>query len=182
VIIVVLSLLPGRRYIPRLLTALCQQCREAVVRGLLGFGGNPSSSEERMTPENQRLVRGSFAKVAPIAPAAAAMFYDRLFALDPSLRPLFKGDMQEQGRKLMAMIGTAVANLDRLETILPAVQDLGRRHATYGVQPAHYDTVATALLWTLEQGLGPDFTPATRDAWVEAYTTLAGVMIEAAAV
>ena len=134
-----------------------------------------------MTPDSQRLVRESFAKVAPIAPAAAAMFYDRLFVLDPSLRPLFKGDMDEQGRKLMTMIGTAVANLHRLDAIVPAVQDLGRRHAGYGVRPSHYDTVASALLWTLEQGLGDDFTPATRQAWIECYTVLAGTMQEAAA-
>ena len=87
-----------------------------------------------MTPEAQRLVRESFAKVAPIAPAAAAMFYDRLFELDPALRPLFKGDMAEQGRKLMSMIGVAVANLGKLDVILPAVRDLGRRHAGYGVR------------------------------------------------
>ena len=82
-----------------------------------------------MTPEAQRLVRESFAKVTPIAPAAAAMFYDRLFVLDPALRPLFKGDMAEQGRKLMSMIGVAVANLGKLDVIVPAVRDLGRRHA-----------------------------------------------------
>jgi hemoglobin-like flavoprotein len=137
--------------------------------------------ETAMTPDAQRLVRESFAKVTPIAPAAAAMFYDRLFVLDPALRPLFKGDMAEQGRKLMSMIGVAVANLSKLDVIVPAVRDLGRRHAGYGVQQAHYDTVATALVWTLEQGLGDDFTPATRQAWVEAYTILAGVMQQAAA-
>ena len=135
-----------------------------------------------MTPENQALVRDSFAQVVPIAPQAAALFYDRLFALDPSVRALFQGDMDEQGRKLMAMIGTAVANLDRLETIVPAVQDLGRRHATYGVQPAQYDTVAAALLWTLGQGLGDAFTPPVEAAWTEAYTILATVMKDAAAV
>ena len=134
-----------------------------------------------MTPDSQRLVRESFAKVAPIAPAAAAMFYDRLFVLDPSLRPLFKGDMDEQGRKLMTMIGTAVANLHRLDAVVRTVRDLGRRHAGYGVQPSHYNTVASALLWTLEQGLGDDFTPATRQAWIECYTVLAGTMQEAAA-
>lgn len=133
-----------------------------------------------MTPETQKLVRDSFAKVAPIAPAAAAMFYDRLFVLDPTLRPLFKGDMTEQGKKLMAMIGTAVANLHNLDAVVPAVQDLGRRHAGYGVQPEHYATVAEALLWTLGQGLGDDFTPATKAAWVETYTTLATVMQQAA--
>jgi hemoglobin-like flavoprotein len=134
-----------------------------------------------MTPEAQRLVRASFAKVTPIAPAAAAMFYDRLFTLDPALRPLFKGDMTEQGKKLMAMLGTAVANLSRLDTIVPAVQALGRGHAGYGVADKDYDTVAEALLWTLAQGLGDAFTPETRAAWVEAYTILAGVMKQAAA-
>ena len=88
-----------------------------------------------MTPENQSLVRDSFAKIEPIAPQAAAMFYDRLFVLDPSLKQLFKSDMNEQGRMLMAMIGTVVANLGNLETIIPAMQDLGRRHATYGSNP-----------------------------------------------
>jgi hemoglobin-like flavoprotein len=106
-----------------------------------------------MTPDAQRLVRDSFTKIVPNAEAAAGMFYDRLFVLDPSLRPLFKGDMTCQGRKLMTMIGTAVANLHRLDTIIPAVQDLGRRHARYGVASSHYQTVAAALLWTLEQGL-----------------------------
>ena len=134
-----------------------------------------------MTPENQVLVRDSFAKVVPIAPQTAALFYGRLFTLDPSLKPLFKGDMTEQGRKLMATIGTAVANLDRLETIVPAVQDLGRRHASYGVQPTHYDTVASALLWTLGQGLGDAFTQPVKAAWTEAYTILATVMMDAAA-
>jgi hemoglobin-like flavoprotein len=134
-----------------------------------------------MTPENQALVRDSFAKIVPIAPQAAALFYDRLFVLDPALKPLFKGDMAEQGRKLMAMIGTAVANLRNLEAIVPAVQDLGRRHAGYGVQPAHYDTVGVALLWTLGQGLGDAFTPSVEAAWTEAYTTLATVMKDAAA-
>ena len=122
-----------------------------------------------MTPEVQRLVRESFAKMAPIAPAAAAMFYDRLFFLDPALRPFFKGDMAKQGRKLMSMIGVAVANLGKLDVIVPAVRDLGRRHAGYGVRQAHYDTVGTALVWALEQGLGDDFTPATRQAWSSAF-------------
>jgi hemoglobin-like flavoprotein len=116
----------------------------------------------------------------PIAPQPAALFYERLFKLDPSLKLLFKGDMAEQGRKLMPMIGAAVANLDRLEVIVPAVQDLGRRHASYGVQPAHYDTVAAALPG-LRQGLGDAFTTPVEAAWTEAYTTLATLMKDAAA-
>src|SRR3954466_15280413 len=106
----------------------------------MGMFRASTSEEIPMTPESQRLVRESFAKVAPIAPAAAAMFYERLFALDPEVRALFKGDMAAQGQRLMTMIGTAVANLHRLDTIVPAVQDLGRRHVGYGVQPAHYRT------------------------------------------
>lgn len=138
-------------------------------------------SEASMTPENQALVRESFAKVSPIGSQAAALFYDRLFVVDPALKPLFKGDMAEQGRKLMTMIGTAVANLHKLEVIVPAVRNLGRRHAGYGVRAAHYDIVATALLWTLAQGLGDAFTPPVEAAWTEAYTILATVMKDAAA-
>jgi hemoglobin-like flavoprotein len=134
-----------------------------------------------MTDEQKAMVRNSYAKVSPDAAAVAAIFYRRLFELDPGLRPLFKGDMAEQGDKLMAMIGTAVANLHRLDTIVPAVQQLGERHAGYGVKPADYDTVGAALLWTLEQGLGDGFTPPVREAWTVCYGTLAGVMIAAAA-
>jgi hemoglobin-like flavoprotein len=134
-----------------------------------------------MTPAQRTLVQTTFGKVVPIADTAAALFYGRLFELDPSLRPLFKGDLAEQGRKLMQMIGVAVNGLDRLDLILPAVQQLGVRHAGYGVRDQHYDTVATALLWTLEQGLGSDFTPEVKDAWTAAYTVLAGTMKHAAA-
>jgi len=133
-----------------------------------------------MTEEQRVLVRGSFAAVAPNAAAVAATFYARLFELDPALRPLFKGDMAAQGRKLMAMIGTAVANLHDLGAVVPAIEQLGVRHAGYGVTDRDYDTVASALLWTLEQGLGDAFTPATRAAWTECYVTLAGVMQQAA--
>jgi hemoglobin-like flavoprotein len=93
---------------------------------------------------------------------------------------LFKGDMAEQGRKLMAMIGTAVANLRRIDTIVPAVQQLGKRHAGYGVNDADYETVGAALLWTLETGLGDAFTPPVREAWTVCYVTLANVMKTAA--
>jgi len=112
-----------------------------------------------MTPEQIRLVKSSFASVLPIADQTGVQFYDRLFALDPALRPLFKGDITEQSRMLMRMLATVVNGLDRLETIVPAVQALGVRHAGYGVVDAHYETVGDALLWTLRQGLGDSFTP-----------------------
>ncbi|MCK9193218.1 MAG: globin domain-containing protein [Nevskia sp.] len=129
-----------------------------------------------MTPEQITLVKSSWAKVVPIQEAAAGMFYNRLFELDPALKALFKGDMPEQGRKLMGMINTAVRGLDNLAALVPAVKSMGARHTSYGVKAADYGTVATALLWTLEQGLGPDFTPETKAAWTEVYTVLATTM------
>ena len=134
-----------------------------------------------MKPEEINLVQSTWAQVVPIKEQAAELFYGRLFELDPSLEPLFKGDMKAQGQKRMAMIGTAVGGLTQPETILPALRDLGRRHVGYGVQAQHYDTVGAALLWTLEKGLGPAFTPETRQAWAETYDLVAGVMKEAAA-
>ncbi len=133
-----------------------------------------------MTPEKIALVRSSWQQVLPIRDTAAALFYGQLFELDPSLRSMFKGDMVEQGRKLMMIINTAVSSLDNLGPILGAVEDMGRRHVAYGVTEAHYDTVGSALIWTLAKGLGEQFTPAVRDAWVETYTTLASAMKQAA--
>ena len=133
-----------------------------------------------MTPEQVLLVRDSFAKVEALGDRAAALFHDRLFELDPSLRPLFRSDPATQRAKLLAALQTVVGALDRLDRILPVVRDLGRRHAQYGVEPEHYATVGAALIWTLGQGLGPDFTVATRRAWVAAYSLLAWTMIAAA--
>ncbi len=127
------------------------------------------------------LVQQSFKHVEPIAETAAALFYDRLFTIDPSLRALFKGDLKKQGQKLMQALSIVVKGISRLETILPTVQELGRRHSTYGVQDSHYDTVGAALLWTLEQGLGDAFTSEVKMAWASAYGLLAGAMKEAAA-
>jgi len=134
-----------------------------------------------MTPEQVFLVQKSWRQVLPIADTAAELFYTRLFTLDPSVKPLFKGDMKAQGRKLMAMIGTAVGGLSKLDSIVPAVQDLGRRHVKYGVKDQHYDTVGAALLWTLEQGLGEAFTPDVKSAWTTVYGVLATTMKDAAA-
>ena len=134
-----------------------------------------------MTPDQRILVQHTFAKVAPQAEAAAALFYGRLFEIDPALKTLFKGDMTEQGRKLMTMLATAVKGLDRPDELLPAVRNLGVRHVGYGVKDEHYDTVAAALLWTLERGLGADFTPDVKDAWIAVYTLLAATMKDAAA-
>jgi hemoglobin-like flavoprotein len=132
-----------------------------------------------MTPKQIALVQASWKLVQPISDQAAALFYSRLFLLDPSLKRLFKSDMQEQGRKVMSMISLAVNSLARLESIVPAVQALGRRHAGYGVEARHYVTVGAALIWTLEQGLGKSFTKETEDAWRAAYGVLAATMQQA---
>ncbi|MBI2768995.1 MAG: hemin receptor [Burkholderiales bacterium] len=129
-----------------------------------------------MSPQQIDLVQKSFADVKPIAATAAELFYSRLFTLDPSLRGMFKGDMQRQGQMLMSMIGAAVSGLKNLETLAPVVRQLGARHAGYGVRTEHYATVGSALLWTLEQGLDEKFTPAVRDAWAAAYDLLSEVM------
>jgi hemoglobin-like flavoprotein len=133
-----------------------------------------------MTPAQIDLVQTTFEKIRPIADQAAAMFYARLFELDPSLRALFKTDMTEQGKKLMQMIGLAVGNLKNPDAILEPVREMGRRHVGYGVTDAHYDTVAAALLWTLEKGLGPAFTSEARTAWTDTYVFLATEMKAAA--
>jgi hemoglobin-like flavoprotein len=133
-----------------------------------------------MTSEQIDVVQRTWRQVLPIADGAARLFYGRLFALDPSLRPMFRGDMDEQGRKLMATISLVVDGLRRLPELLPRVHELGRRHAAYGVRDEHYDMVAVALLWTLEQGLGESFTPAVREAWSRAYDVLSSAMQEAA--
>ena len=134
-----------------------------------------------MSPEQVKLVQDTFEAVRPIAPQAAEMFYDRLFTIAPDVRSLFPTDLTEQKQKLIAMIGTAVGNLHQLEKIVPVVQDLGRRHATYGVRSLHYQSVGEALVWTLSAGLGAAFTDSVRHAWMAAYATLATVMSEAAA-
>ncbi|MBX3290430.1 MAG: hemin receptor [Acidobacteria bacterium] len=134
-----------------------------------------------MTDKQINLVKASFERVEPAAEEAAVLFYVRLFELDPDLRPLFKSNIREQGIKLMQMIGLAVNGLDRLEDLVPAVRALGVRHAEYGVEDRHYDTVAEALLWTLEKALGADFTAETKEAWTTVYTLLAETMKDAAA-
>lgn len=126
------------------------------------------------------LIQESFAKVAPIADDAAALFYGRLFELDPALKPLFKSDLKEQGAKLMKMLGMVVNGLKNLDALVPAVQDLGKRHVDYDVTADMYSTVGEALIWTLGQGLGEAFTDEVKEAWVTAYGILSSVMCEAA--
>jgi hemoglobin-like flavoprotein len=130
-----------------------------------------------MTPDQVTLVQQSFAKVAPISEQASVIFYDRLFEVAPAVRAMFPDDMTEQRRKLMATLAIVVNGLSNLEMVLPAAAALATRHVAYGAKPEHYPVVGSALLWTLEKGLGADWTPAVAEAWTEAYGTLSGFMI-----
>lgn len=128
-----------------------------------------------------KLVKDSWAQVAPLGAEAGVLFYGNLFDADPALKPLFKGPVPEQAAKLVQMIDAAVGQLHAPEALIPVLQQLGRRHVGYGVQAAHYDTVGGALLKTLEQGLGPAFTPDVKAAWTAVYGVMASTMIQAAA-
>ncbi|UFS76793.1 globin domain-containing protein [Tardiphaga sp. 37S4] len=133
-----------------------------------------------MNASDVALVQDSFKKVAPISDVAAELFYGRLFEVAPQVRPMFRGDMKEQGRKLMATLGVVVIGLTRLETVLPAASALAKQHVAYGVKAEHYPIVGGALLWTLEKGLGDAWTPELAAAWTAAYGTLSGYMISEA--
>ncbi|PKQ46258.1 globin family protein [Confluentibacter flavum] len=128
------------------------------------------------------LVQDSFEKVKPIAATAAEIFYSKLFELDPTLKALFPNSeeaMKVQGNKLMTMLAAAVAGLSNLEALVPVLQNLGKRHVDYKVEPSHYNTVGAALLDTLKVGLGDDFTPEVKEAWAAVYGTMTTVMIDA---
>jgi len=136
--------------------------------------------EQTMTPDQVKLVQQSFAKVAPISETAAVLFYDRLFEIAPTVRAMFPADMTEQRKKLMAMLAAVVNGLANLDSILPAASALAKRHVAYGAKAEHYPVVGSALLWTLEKGLGEAWTPELAEAWTAAYGTLSGYMISEA--
>src|SRR5246127_1135921 len=133
-----------------------------------------------MTPEQVTLVQQTFALVVPVADKAAETFYGRLFDVAPAVKPLFRGDMTEQRHKLMATLAVVVRGLSDLPSILPAASALAKRHVDYGAKPEHYPVVGSALLWTLEKGLGDGWTSEVASAWREAYGVLSGFMMSEA--
>ena len=138
--------------------------------------------EKLITPEQRALVQQTWQQVVPIADTAARVFYNRLFEIDPQLRVMFDGvEMKSQRRKLIQALAMAVDRLDRIEELVPVIEALGRRHATYGVSDAHYETVGAALIWTLEKGLGKAWSEEVKAAWTEVYVLLSKVMRTAAA-
>lgn len=133
-----------------------------------------------MTPEQIELIHASFARIAPRKDEVAGLVYERLFTLDPSLRPLFRGDMARQRSRLALAIVMVVHGLKNQAAIVPVLEELGRRHVDYGVKAEHYATVGEAVLFALEQALGDDFTPEVKEAWAVAYGLIARTMIDAA--
>lgn len=130
-----------------------------------------------MTPEQTQIIRDNWRQVTPIADTAAKLFYERLFEIDPAVKPLFANtDMTAQRGRLLDAIALVIAGLERVETLRPTLSDLGRRHVSYGVEDHHYDSVGAALLWTLKEGLGDNWTPEAEAAWTEAFGVIAGAM------
>ena len=133
-----------------------------------------------MTPIQKFHVRESWIKVLPIQDIVAEIFYGRLFSIHPELAPLFKGDMKEQGDKLMKMLDMAVNSLDDMDVLIEPLKQAGRAHRSYGVKKENYAMVADCLFWTFKKGLGKDFDDPAREAWAEVYATVSGVMVEGA--
>jgi len=133
-----------------------------------------------MNSDQVALIQHSFAKVTPVTGEAAALFYGRLFEIAPEVKPLFHDDMTDQGRKLMAALAVVVNGLTDLESVLRAASALAKKHVAYGVKAEHYGPFGVALLWTLERGLGTEWTSDLADAWIAAYTLLSEYMIDEA--
>jgi len=133
-----------------------------------------------MTPRQVAIVQSTFRSVQPMGTTAAELFYERLFQIEPTASALFKGDLKQQGRRFMQVLAVAVGGLSSMSTLVPIIQQLGARHASYGVRAEHYDAVRQALLWTLALILQDGYTAEVRAAWATAYAMLAGVMKEAA--
>jgi hemoglobin-like flavoprotein len=133
-----------------------------------------------ITPRQIKLIQQSFSKVEPIAEQAAGIFYNKLFEYEPSVRPLFKKGMDAQGRMLMMTLKVAVKALNDLDALVPILQQLAKKHVSYGVRAEHYTPVGNALLFTLKTGLGPDWNPELRQAWVDVYRLMAQTMKAAA--
>ena len=133
-----------------------------------------------MTPKQIEIIRETWQKVVPIGDVATELFYSRLFEIDPSVRPLFsKVDLPLQRRKLLQALNSVIESIENLESVVPTLQDLGRRHVGYGVKDAQYDSVGGALLWTLEKGLGEAWSEEAAEAWASAYALIANTMIDA---
>ena len=145
------------------------------------LGMPPAWQRTKVTPKQVRLVQKSFKRLVPIADKAAALFYDRFFALDPSVQPMFDVELDAQGEKLMETLTWVVQHLDEPETFMDDVRELGKRHVSYGVKPEHYQTMREALFWMLAQALGDAFTDEVAAAWAAAYALLADAMLRGAA-
>lgn len=133
-----------------------------------------------MTPDEIWSIQDSFSHITPQAEAAGVRFYTRLFAIAPELRPLFDGDMRTQGMKFMTTLGVVVKAFSDFQAMLPLARQLAVDHVAFGVRPDHYAPVGEALVWTMRETLGREFTEDVQDAWARAYRLLSSEMIKAA--
>jgi hemoglobin-like flavoprotein len=129
-----------------------------------------------LTPEAIQAVRAGFARIAPIREEIGGLFYGKLFEMDPGLRPLFGDNLEAQSRMLMTAIQMVIDSLDSPENVARHLSEVGRRHGAYGAQMRDFDTFGAALIWSLQQGLGPDYTPQFETGWVGAFDLIRNVM------
>jgi hemoglobin-like flavoprotein len=133
-----------------------------------------------MTEEQIVLVKKTWRIFRDINPrVVGAVFYGKLFTGNASIKRMFPAQMEEQYKKLMDMLSTIVARLDKLHELTPDIAAMAQRHVEYGVKPEQYKKVGEALLWTLQQGLGKDWNEEVKNAWLTCYTVLADAMINA---
>lgn len=140
-----------------------------------------SNSAAWPQPENIRTIRDSFAAIRLSDQEAGLVFYNRLFEVAPGVRPLFPASLEDQSEKLFKTLKILVASLDRLDTVVPVLQDLGRRHTAYGAKPEHYAVVGSTLIWTLREALGEAFTPAVEQDWLQLFAVASAAMLRGAA-
>jgi len=134
-----------------------------------------------LTATQKRLVRESLDSMQEYETSVVVLFYGRLFEIAPETRALFKIDIREQSRKLMDTLRTTVDSLDHFTELSPVLEELGRKHLTYGVQDYHYEKLRSALLWAIGQALGLEFDRDTRAAWDELLSAISSIMLNGAA-
>jgi len=154
------------------------------TRTLVGMptpGADAATGVSPLSPRTVVLVQRSWTQLLPISDLVAALFYERLFELDPSLRRLCQGDLGAHKKDLVQMLAVVVGELNNPGNLIPTLQALGARHAGAVPEPSpSYERVGEALLWTLREGLRGAFTKDVEEAWTQVCTLVSAVMRQAA--
>lgn len=132
-----------------------------------------------MTMAQIALIKKTWKTFRLLSPnTVGGLFYAKLFADSPALRKMFPANMEQQHQKLMDMLTAIVTRLDKLDELTNDIAAMAQRHVEYGVKPSHYKLVGSALLWTLQKGLGKDWNEEVKNAWTTCYTVLADAMLK----